>query len=68
MSESKLVVAKVSDALFETWAPRTFKGTSALGDLTAKVRAMHVELGQQIRAIWYGIAIGPWQVAHASAG
>ncbi|KAJ3361596.1 hypothetical protein GGF32_007201 [Allomyces javanicus] len=52
--ESKLVVAKVSDTLFETWAPRTFKGTCALGDLTAKGRTMHIEFGQQIRAI-YGI-------------
>ncbi|KNE66528.1 hypothetical protein AMAG_11659 [Allomyces macrogynus ATCC 38327] len=52
MPESNLVVDKVSDALFETWAPRTFKGTCALGDLTAKGRAMHVDFGQQMRAIY----------------
>ncbi|KAJ3375341.1 Lysophosphatidic acid phosphatase type 6 [Allomyces arbusculus] len=52
LPESKIVVAKVSDTLFETWAPRTFKGTCALGDLTAKGRTMHVEFGRQVRAIY----------------
>ncbi|KAJ3375430.1 Acid phosphatase-like protein 2 [Allomyces arbusculus] len=52
MPGSKLVATKGSEALFEEWAPRSLRGTCALGDLTGKGRAMHVTFGKEMRDIY----------------
>ncbi|KAJ3361595.1 hypothetical protein GGF32_007200 [Allomyces javanicus] len=52
LPDSKLAATKVSDVLSESWAPLSYMGTCALGDLTAKGRAMHVDFGQNLREIY----------------